>query len=62
MSGRIAQVVSHQLERGWLERDSAGRLQVSAEGEPWMAYWRAQLRPVLEGRLVSLLSTLSADA
>jgi glycerol-3-phosphate O-acyltransferase len=60
-SERIAQVVAHQLQRGWLGRDAADRLSTTAEGERWMAYWRAQLRPVLEAYRALVDVVLAAE-
>ena len=45
---RLELVLAHLLARGWLETTASGSLRPSEAGEPWLAFLRAQLQPLLE--------------
>jgi glycerol-3-phosphate O-acyltransferase len=45
---RIERVLAHLTARGWIAATSADRLAPTPAGEPWLAFLRAQLQPLLE--------------
>ncbi len=48
-SERLERVLDHLVARGWVERVAPGdALRPTEAGEPWLAFLRAQLQPLLE--------------
>ena len=45
---RIERVLAHLTARGWIAASSADRLGPTPAGEPWLAFLRAQVQPMLE--------------
>jgi len=45
---KLERVLEHLVARGWVEIAASGALAPSAGGEPWLAFLRAQLQPLLE--------------
>lgn len=45
---KLARVLTHLIARGWVETTPEGDLAPTAAGEPWLAFLRAQLQPLLE--------------
>jgi len=47
-SDKLARVLTHLIERGWVAMTPDGTIAPTAAGEPWLAFLRAQLQPLLE--------------
>ena len=45
---QLARVLAHLIARGWVDETPAGELRPTAAGEPWLAFLRAQLQPLIE--------------
>src|SRR5262249_52241093 len=45
---KLEQVLAHLVSRGWVETAPGGAVRPTEAGEPWLAYLRAQLQPLLE--------------
>jgi glycerol-3-phosphate O-acyltransferase len=45
---KLARVLTHLIARGWVETTPEGLLAPTAVGEPWLAFLRAQVQPLLE--------------
>ncbi len=59
---RLATLCDHMRARGWIGRGGDGAWRVTPDGGPWIGFWAAQIRPVLEAYRATLDAVRAAGA